>query len=169
MRVSVVPRLRWLLPTIVVVALITGLLGVSEPTDAATAASEIGRARLEQGLAFQIQDLTTGVSLATGDGGGGAGVATFEAVKMLKRMDGSTPLLYQAAHTGKNFAEVTIVIYKPGSTQSLVSYELTDAFVSAYSANAKKRRESISMKFKQIRISTASNTTCWNIQNATAC
>jgi type VI secretion system secreted protein Hcp len=92
----------------------------------------------------------------TGDtgsgGGGGAGKAVFSPFTLVRAVDAVSPLLVEAAATGKHIANVTIVVANGGVP---VTYALQDVIVSGvqHSGAAGEATETLSLAYASVAIS----------------
>ena len=85
-------------------------------------------------LSFSFGANQTG-SFHKGGQGGGAGKASISDLNIMKEVDKSSPLLFQACATGRHIPEATIYSQKAGGNNAPVTYyeiKMTDLMVSSH-------------------------------------
>ncbi|HZZ36881.1 MAG TPA: type VI secretion system tube protein Hcp [Caulobacteraceae bacterium] len=95
-------------------------------------------------------------SMASATGGAGAGKVSVHDIHVTKHMDKASPLLQQAAATGRHFPKVLLAVRKAGGQQQpYMTYTLENVFISGISAGGGgggAPTESISMNFTKIEM-----------------
>lgn len=88
--------------------------------------------------------------------GSGTGKATFQDLHITKRVDSSSPILFQACATGEHITSGTLSIRKAGGTSALVylTYALTNILVSSVSSGSGGAdvQESVTLNFQQVKV-----------------
>ncbi|WP_435020236.1 Hcp family type VI secretion system effector [Tundrisphaera sp. TA3] len=96
-------------------------------------------------------------TFATG-GGGGAGKASFSDITVVKKVDKSSPKLFEACATGKHIKSVVISVNKAGGQQEeYIKYTLSDVLISGFQGSGSESSdsvptESISFNFAKIEM-----------------
>lgn len=114
-----------------------------------------------------------------GGGGSGAGKASFTDFSVIKVLDAASPVLAMAVARGEHFTSATIEVFKPGTTEVAMSYELKEVIISELHQSATGKAgdiplESISLNFAEIRWTSfpaggSPVTRCYSIIRAMAC
>jgi type VI secretion system secreted protein Hcp len=94
-------------------------------------------------------------SMAAATGGAGAGKVAFHDIHFTKHLDKASPLLQQAAATGRHFAKVTLEMRKAGGDpKAYMTYVMENVFITGISqaGGGGMPTESISMNFTKIEV-----------------
>jgi type VI secretion system secreted protein Hcp len=87
------------------------------------------------GPTFEIKDWSFGVenptTIGSATGGAGAGKIKFDEFTITKPVDTASPKLFQVCATGGHFKQVTIVVRRPGTNITWVTYELETVFITS--------------------------------------
>jgi type VI protein secretion system component Hcp len=108
-------------------------------------------------------------------GGGGSGKAEFEALKVVKAPDSSSPELLKAMKAGRHFADAIAIFYVPGTTEPAVTYEFTGVLLGGYNlTGGPTAAEKISLDYATIRqkIPVPGGEpveSCWDVASNKAC
>ena len=100
-------------------------------------------------------------------GGAGAGKATFGPLEITKNIDGNTLALASAAARGVHIPSVTITTFKPGTTQTLLTYLLEDVFVGEVAH--RDATETVSFHYQRITLQRGSETFCFVLVAVAPC
>jgi type VI secretion system secreted protein Hcp len=84
---------------------------------------------------IDLDSFSLGANAGTGafGGGGGAGKATIQSFKITKKLDKASPLLFQAAGSGRTIKEATVSFAKKskGKSATYLEFKFTNVFVSS--------------------------------------
>lgn len=80
--------------------------------------------------------LTSSFDLGSIGGGGGTARASHEPVRIVKRIDKSTPLLFSALNTGQPIPGATFEFIRPGTEEPYLVVTLQQAYITSYEALA---------------------------------
>lgn len=103
-----------------------------------------------------------GIQAAGNQGdGGGAGKVTFNDLKITKVVDKSSPVLMQAAASGKHFDKAVLSCRKAGGSQDFMTVTLSDVVVTSYQTSGKSDgvTESITLNFTKVEFKQTSQNT----------
>jgi type VI secretion system Hcp family effector len=114
-------------------AMVTVVLGLSAATPAASAPSTQGALVLTtssgQQLTLQLSSYTLGVeqqvpSIGSQSGGAGSGKVTFNPFSVTRKVDASTPALYEATAEGTAFTSATLAVPTQGGGAETFDFHL---------------------------------------------
>jgi type VI secretion system secreted protein Hcp len=89
-------------------------------------------------------------------GGGGAGKVSFNNVRFAKLYDASSPKLLLRMASGEHTKSVTFTFRKPGTSQTFLTYMLSDVTVADYEQGGDKERpllEHVELTFAKVEVS----------------
>jgi type VI secretion system secreted protein Hcp len=96
----------------------------------------------------------SGGGMGAASSGRAAGRANVSEIQITKAHDTASPLLMQAAVTGRHFKNATLYVRKAGAAQPYLEYKLSDVIVSGYqtSSGGDRPTESMSLNFTKIEM-----------------
>ena len=102
--------------------------------------------------------------------GGGTGKPAFEAFEVTKTIDAASPELLERMLQGAEIPEVTIRLFRPGTSSVESTFELEDAFVTGWhAASALSALERVSFNYEVIRQTTGGVTRCFDVVMTATC
>ena len=97
----------------------------------------------------------------------GAGAPTFEDLSVVKSINSTSPRLMGSLAAGEHFSNARVIVFKPNSTTGLVTYRLGDVVVSSLEQTA--RKETLTLQYDRIEMTSGGVSACWDISSNTAC
>jgi len=97
----------------------------------------------------------------------GAGAPTFEDLSVVKSINSASPALMGSLAAGEHFPSARVTVFKPNSTAKLVTYKLGDVVVSGLEQTA--RKETVTLQYDRIEMTSGGVSACREISSNTAC
>jgi type VI secretion system secreted protein Hcp len=128
------------------------------------------------GTAIQVRSYSWAMQVPVDDSSGGAtGRAQWTDLTVTKSVDAVSPSILLGAARGTRYTNAVLVVYKPGTTETLARYTFTDVLLSGQSSNDLGRNngfpiESVGLTWRRISVQFGTGApVCWDRATGAQC
>ena len=127
------------------------------------------------GTAIQVRSYSWAMQVPVDSSGGATGRAQWTDLTVTKSVDAVSPSILLGAARGTRYTNAVLVVYRPGTTETMARYTFTDVFLSGQTSNDLGRSngfpiESVGLSWRRITVQFGTGApVCWDRATGAQC